>query len=179
MAKLYWLGLTLILIAIAYQYRKEIRTLVLKTSREPSSPETPKKESSRQAETSTAGQKKTEKTASPKENRATDAGQEEKVEKATPDYYNPPFDPDNPPEPLYSKSGTRLITLNELAAHGHSGPLKPIWLAIMGRVYDVDKGAEHYYGPNGGYKFFTGKDKKISHLKKVILCDLQPCMLLS
>lgn len=73
-----------------------------------------------------------------------------------PDYFNPPFDPENPPEPMYSKSGTRLITWNELAAHGHSGPLKPIWLAMTGKVFDVSKGEEHYYGANGGYKFFTG-----------------------
>lgn len=164
MAKLYWLGLTLILIAIAYQYRKEIQTLVLKSSRGASSPESPKKENSRQAaETSTAGQKKTEKSSPSNTDQKTkatdrDADGEEKVEKPTPDYYNPPFDPENPPEHIFSKSGTRLITLNELAAHGHSGPLKPIWLAMMGRVYDVDKGAEHYYGPNGGYKFFTGKN---------------------
>ena len=160
MAKLYWLGITLILLAIAYQYRKEIQTqiqtLVQKSSSSPASP----KSRSSASETSTAGQKKKSER-SPKsdtqESKATDSDQEEKVEKPTPDYYNTPFDPDNPPEPVYSKAGTRMITLNELAAHGHSGPLKPIWLAIMGRVYDVDKGAEHYYGPNGGYKFFTGK----------------------
>ena len=74
-----------------------------------------------------------------------------------PDYYNPPFDPENPPEPIYSKSGVRMITKDELAAHGHSGPLKPIYLAMMGKVFDVDKGAEHYYGPKGGYNFFTGQ----------------------
>ena len=74
-----------------------------------------------------------------------------------PDYYNPPFDPNNPPQPIYSKSGVKMITKNELAAHGHSGPLKPIWLAIMGKVFDVDKGAKDYYGPKGGYNFFTGK----------------------
>jgi predicted heme/steroid binding protein len=75
-----------------------------------------------------------------------------------PQYYNPPYDPKNPPDPLYTKSGTRLITLNELAAHGSSnGTLKPYWLAIMGRVYDVSKGDRHY-GPNGGYGFFTGCD---------------------
>ena len=160
MAKLYWLGITLILLAIAYQYRKEIQTqiqtLVQKSSSSPASP----KRGSSASEPSTAGQKKKSER-SPKsdtqDSKATDSDQEENVEKPTPDYYNPPFDPDNPPEPVYSKAGTRMITLNELAAHGHSGPLKPIWLAIMGRVYDVDKGAEHYYGPNGGYKFFTGK----------------------
>jgi len=72
-------------------------------------------------------------------------------------YYNPPFDPEQGVQ-LFSKSGTRLITLNELTAHGHSGPLKPIWLAIVGKVFDVDKGAEQYYGPKGGYNFFTGRD---------------------
>lgn len=74
-----------------------------------------------------------------------------------PDYYNPPFDPENPPEPIFSKSGVKMITKNELAAHGHSGPLKPIWLAMVGQVFDVDKGAKDYYGPEGGYKFFTGQ----------------------
>ena len=72
------------------------------------------------------------------------------------DHFNPIFDPENPPEPIFSKSGTRMITKNELAAHGHSGPLEPIWLAMTGKVFDVSKGAEHYYGPNGGYKFFSG-----------------------
>ena len=75
------------------------------------------------------------------------------------DYYNPPFDPKNPSEPLFTKSGTRLITINELAAHGSvNGTLRPIWLAIMGRVYDVEKGYDNHYGPNGGYNFFTGRD---------------------
>jgi len=74
-----------------------------------------------------------------------------------PDYYNPQFDPANPPEPIYSKSGVRMITKNELAAHAHSGPLKPLWLAIMGKVFDVEKGRADYYGPKGGYNFFTGE----------------------
>lgn len=72
------------------------------------------------------------------------------------DIYNPPFDPDNPVE-LRSKSGTRLLTQNELAAHGSNGPLKPIMLAVLGRVYDVDVGQD-YYGPDGGYNFFAGID---------------------
>lgn len=78
------------------------------------------------------------------------------LKKADSPYYNPPFDADNPPEPHYSKSGQRLVTLNELAAHSSDGPLKPIMLAIMGKVYDVDKGRT--YGPEGGYNFFTGRD---------------------
>lgn len=75
-----------------------------------------------------------------------------------PDYHNPPFDPENPTKPLYSSSGVRLITINELAAHGVNGSLRPLWLAVAGKVFDVEKGAEHYYGKNGGYNFFTGRD---------------------
>lgn len=90
-----------------------------------------------------------------KDERAT---KEKDSEENPTNYYNPPFDPANPPEPLYSKSGTRLVTLNELAAHGSiNGTLRPYWLAILGRVYDVDKG-DQYYGPKGGYNFFTGCD---------------------
>nr|CAG4638611.1 EOG090X0A5G [Cyclestheria hislopi] len=33
----------------------------------------------------------------------------------------------------------------------------PIYLAIMGKVFDVTKGVE-YYGPGGGYSFFAGID---------------------
>lgn len=32
-----------------------------------------------------------------------------------------------------------------------------LYLAILGEVFDVSKGAKHY-GPKGGYHFFTGKD---------------------
>ena len=71
-------------------------------------------------------------------------------------FYNPPFDPSNPEE-LRSPSGIRLFTKNELAAHGPNGPLKPILLAVMGQVYDVNRAPE-YYGPKGGYKFFAGRD---------------------
>ena len=72
------------------------------------------------------------------------------------EYYNPPFDIDNP-QKLFAKSGTRLFTKNELAAHSCDGPLRPVMLAVLGRVYDVDKGVD-YYGPKGGYNFFTGID---------------------
>ena len=30
-----------------------------------------------------------------------------------------------------------------------------IYLAILGRIYDVSKGKKHY-GPGGGYNFFSG-----------------------
>ena len=75
-----------------------------------------------------------------------------------PEYHNPPFDPENLSEPLYSKSGVRLVTINELKAHGSEGPLRPLWLAILGRVFDVDRAYDTHYGPKGGYSFFTGTD---------------------
>ena len=164
MAKLYWLGAALILIAVSYQYRKEIQTLVLNLSKSEVQSDTKSAgkenvDSKRQEE---ALGKKLEQPPPKKSAKSSEESKKEKDTTASEKYYNPPFDPKNPPEPLYSKTGTRLITLNELAAHGHSGPLKPIWLAVMGRVYDVDKGAEHYYGPDGGYKFFTGKLELLS-----------------
>ena len=76
----------------------------------------------------------------------------------TPQYFNPPFDPQNPSEPRISKSGVRLITLNELKAHGVNGTIRPLWLAILGRVFDVDRAYSTHYGPDGGYNFFTGID---------------------
>ena len=167
MAKLYWLGAALILIAVAYQYRKEIQTLALKLSKSEvlltkSTSKSTAKESPNSNRQEKASRKKKSEQEPPKEQSAkADTKESEKVKEgststASEKYYNPPFDPNNPPEPIYSKTGTRMITLNELAAHGHSGPLRPIWLAVMGRVFDVDKGAENYYGPEGGYKFFTG-----------------------
>ena len=51
-----------------------------------------------------------------------------------------------------------LLTKEELAKHGFNGPNKPLLLAVMGRVYNVEKGKDHYYGPNGGYNFFSGRD---------------------
>lgn len=123
-----------VLVAVGFSYRRQIAEIISKTFVD---------------NTSTAS------SGSDEVNRKTPPPPPIKVPDA--DYYNPPFDPDDPSEPIFTKSGTRMVTLNELAAHGHSGPLKPIWLAVMGMVFDVDKGAEHYYGPNGGYKFFTGK----------------------
>ena len=56
------------------------------------------------------------------------------------------------------RQGVRLITKQELKKHGPNGPLSPIWLSILGQVYDVDKGKDSFYGPNGGYNFFAGRD---------------------
>ena len=126
-SNLFCLGALLVLVAVTYQYRSEIGQLIQR------SPSTPSKQP-RRPTTSMPGETK-----------------------LPTSFYNPPFDPDNPPEELRSPSGRRLFTKNELAAHGPNGPLKPILLAVMGLVYDVDKAPENY-GPEGGYKFFAGKD---------------------
>lgn len=125
--------LFVVLVSVAFNYRSQIMEVVNKTLGK--SPVPKSSEQKTQASTSPA---------------------REPIKPPDPDYFNPPFDPSNPPDPIFTKSGTRMITMNELASHGHSGPLKPIWLAMLGMVFDVDKGAEHYYGPEGGYKFFTG-----------------------
>ncbi|KAI8621992.1 cytochrome b5-like heme/steroid binding domain-containing protein [Chytriomyces sp. MP71] len=54
----------------------------------------------------------------------------------------------------------KIITLTTAELKGYDGtdPSKPVYLAINGRVYDVTAGREKYYGPNGGYKFFSGVD---------------------
>lgn len=51
--------------------------------------------------------------------------------------------------------GDRLFTQDELTKLGSNA--KRIHLGILGRVYDVTKGLK-YYGPEGGYSFFAGRD---------------------
>ena len=66
-----------------------------------------------------------------------------------------------------SPSGERLITSTELASHGIKSTESKeaatagghtIWLSILGRVYDVTSGGPSYYGPNGSYNFYSGRD---------------------
>ena len=129
---LFYVGTVMVLVAVGYQYRSDIALLLQSFTTSGATP-APKRQP-RPATTATPG--------------ATNAPEP---------YYNPPFDPENPPPELKSPSGTRLFTRNELAAHGPNGPLKPILLSVLGRVYDVDRAPE-YYGPKGGYKFFAGRD---------------------
>lgn len=51
----------------------------------------------------------------------------------------------------------RLFTPEELELHDGSDENRPIYIAILGRVYDVDRGRKHY-GPGGSYSFFAGRD---------------------
>ncbi|XP_040569152.1 neuferricin [Lepeophtheirus salmonis] len=54
-------------------------------------------------------------------------------------------------------SGERIFTKDELKLYDGSSVKRGIYLAILGQVFDVTRGRE-YYGPNGGYSFFSGKD---------------------
>ena len=50
-----------------------------------------------------------------------------------------------------------LLTVEELAKHDGSDPNIPVYLAILGRIYDVDKGRRHYE-VGSGYNVFAGRD---------------------
>lgn len=54
-------------------------------------------------------------------------------------------------------NGGRIFTTSELKQYTGEDPDKPIYLAILGQVFDVTKGKEHY-GKGGGYGFFSGRD---------------------
>ncbi|KAI8907484.1 cytochrome b5-like heme/steroid binding domain-containing protein [Powellomyces hirtus] len=49
------------------------------------------------------------------------------------------------------------LTTEELRQYDGKDPSKPIYIAINGDIYDVSA-SPHYYGPEGGYKFFAGRD---------------------
>ncbi|KAJ3408728.1 hypothetical protein CcCBS67573_g01981 [Chytriomyces confervae] len=63
-------------------------------------------------------------------------------------------------KPAQNKVEKKLLTLTteELRQFDGKDPNKPVYLAINGRVYDVTAGREKYYGPDGGYNFFSGVD---------------------
>ncbi len=54
--------------------------------------------------------------------------------------------------------GGRLMTAEELAMYdGQRAGRAPIYIGILGQVYDVTAGKQHY-GPGGSYSFFAGRD---------------------
>ena len=153
MASRYYVAFLLIAIAVTFQYRADITHFVQKYTNPDSRRATAEKEERKLTSSSRSHERQTPTPTTPGEQpSASDTGSGDDQ-----GFYNPPYDPDHPPEELRSKSGIRLFTKNELAAHGPDGPLKPVLLAILGRVYDVSKG-EVYYGPEGGYNFFAGID---------------------
>lgn len=55
----------------------------------------------------------------------------------------------------------RLLSQEELSLYNGREDSKGLYLAILGQVFDVEKGRKHY-GPDGGYRFFTGISPKRS-----------------
>ncbi|XP_009614831.1 membrane-associated progesterone-binding protein 4 isoform X2 [Nicotiana tabacum] len=64
-----------------------------------------------------------------------------------------------PLKSLYStpQNFQRLFTVEELAIYNGSDPSLPIFLGIIGSVFDVSKGKSHY-GVGDGYNHFAGRD---------------------
>uniref|UniRef100_A0AAF5PRC9 Cytochrome b5 heme-binding domain-containing protein n=1 Tax=Wuchereria bancrofti TaxID=6293 RepID=A0AAF5PRC9_WUCBA len=50
-----------------------------------------------------------------------------------------------------------VLTREQLSFFDGTRPSKGTYLAILGRIYDVQKGSKHY-GPGGSYNFFAGRD---------------------
>ncbi|XP_026854233.2 neuferricin [Electrophorus electricus] len=50
-----------------------------------------------------------------------------------------------------------LLHQDVLALYNGNRSSKGLYLAILGQVFDVEKGRKHY-GPDGGYRFFSGRD---------------------
>ncbi|TKR77429.1 hypothetical protein L596_018404 [Steinernema carpocapsae] len=57
----------------------------------------------------------------------------------------------------FRATGLPMFTREQLQLFDGTRPSKPVYLALLGRVYDVEKGRKHY-GKGGGYHFFAGKD---------------------
>ena len=51
----------------------------------------------------------------------------------------------------------KVFTKDELAKYGADKGGDKVYLAMLGRVFDVSKGKKHY-GKGGGYSFFSGRD---------------------
>lgn len=54
-----------------------------------------------------------------------------------------------------SQDSDRLLSQEELSLYNGRGDSQGLYLAILGQVFDVEKGRKHY-GPYGGYRFFSG-----------------------
>ncbi|PSC69128.1 steroid-binding 3 [Micractinium conductrix] len=68
------------------------------------------------------------------------------------------FWPRAPPPPLeYKAHQVGDIPLIELSKHDGRDPLRPLLLAVRGRVFDVTPGRS-FYGPGAGYGLFAGKE---------------------
>ncbi|KAI7989622.1 Membrane-associated progesterone-binding protein 4 [Camellia lanceoleosa] len=67
------------------------------------------------------------------------------------------FFPLNSPPPPPPPPPSRLFSAQQLAIYNGTDDGLPIFLAILGSVFDVTKGKSHY-GAGGGYNHFAGRD---------------------
>ncbi|WKY02086.1 hypothetical protein Q1695_015809 [Nippostrongylus brasiliensis] len=51
----------------------------------------------------------------------------------------------------------QILNAEQLSLFDGTRASRPVYLAILGRIYNVDKGRKHY-GKGGGYHFFAGRD---------------------
>lgn len=65
------------------------------------------------------------------------------------------------------------MTDDELKAYDGSDPLKPVYIALNGTIYDVSAG-RHVYGPGGSYSFFAGRDATRAFITGCFQEDLTP-----
>lgn len=56
-----------------------------------------------------------------------------------------------------SKQSNRLFSKDELKKYDGTSDSSGLYLAILGEVFDVEKGSQHYK-PGAGYSFFSGRD---------------------
>lgn len=73
---------------------------------------------------------------------------------------------------LSSFTPGRMLTEDELSLYNGEPNSKGLYLAILGEVFDVERGRKHY-GPGGSYHFFTGKfDKRALYVMtlKSLIC---------
>ncbi|KAJ0004267.1 hypothetical protein NQD34_010481 [Periophthalmus magnuspinnatus] len=57
----------------------------------------------------------------------------------------------------------RLLNAHELSFYNGGQGSKGLYLALLGQIFDVNKGEKHY-GPGGAYHFMAGKDASLSFI---------------
>lgn len=62
-----------------------------------------------------------------------------------------------------SASGERIYSLGELSEYDGKRGSKGLYISILGKIFDVQKGKRHY-GPGGAYHVFAGKDASRSFI---------------
>ena len=63
---------------------------------------------------------------------------------------------------VVSQEQDNLYTKNELSKYDGGIDSPGLYLAILGRVYDVSAGKKHY-GEGGGYAFFRGTSMRLNY----------------